>query len=136
MAPGNVRCSSSLCAEDVQEELVQEMVVLEKACQRIEHLGVMPTTVVEQVIERHLLAPAVLTCAEGGDASTDGGHVLADGEFDALNWLGATWRTPYQRPMVFFIIRSHYLHQGFLGSGTVIYASSLPLLEGHKADFN
>src|SRR6266446_1442717 len=37
------------------------------------------------MVQGQLLAYAVLTFAEGGDASTDGGHMLADAEVDALN---------------------------------------------------
>src|SRR6266851_8358947 len=41
--------------------------------------------IVVDVIQGQLLAQAVLAFAEGGDASTDGGHMLADGEVHALN---------------------------------------------------
>src|SRR5215475_4590109 len=41
--------------------------------------------IVVDVIQGQLLAQAVLTFAEGGDASTDGGHMLADGEVHALD---------------------------------------------------
>ena len=41
--------------------------------------------IVVDVIQGQLLAQAVLAFAEGGNASTDGGHMLADGEVHALN---------------------------------------------------
>src|SRR6516164_8211743 len=37
------------------------------------------------MIQCELLVYALLTFAEGHDASTDGGHMLADGEVDALD---------------------------------------------------
>ena len=37
------------------------------------------------MIQYELLVSALLTFAEGHDASTDGGHMLADGEGDALH---------------------------------------------------
>jgi hypothetical protein len=41
--------------------------------------------IIIDMVQRQLLAYAVLTFAEGGDTSTDGGHMLADAEVDALN---------------------------------------------------
>jgi hypothetical protein len=41
--------------------------------------------IIIDMVQRQLLAYASLTCAEGGDASTNGGPMLADGEVDALH---------------------------------------------------
>src|SRR5262245_55708401 len=77
-----------VCAEDEQEDTVHEMIVLEKACQRIEHLGLTLAEAKQLLtaLQHHLVEQQASAFVEAHAQCADCGKVLGIKGHDTRTW--------------------------------------------------